>query len=146
MSKIIENGSQRTLFSLRKEHGWGRWSEACETFRIFCSYAYLKSTFACLTSMQCSSARYFWRLDAFILTSCKINQNFHPKRYLVCPEVHRIIWALVKSRNVRGQLIMAYWFEPSVFYRLCSAREIAENLRDLPNGQISTFHVDTITL
>ena len=33
-----------------------------------------------------------------------------------------------------------------MFYRLYSARKIAENLRDLPNGQISTFHVDTITL
>ena len=33
-----------------------------------------------------------------------------------------------------------------MFYRLYSARKIAENLRDFPNGQISTFHVDTITL
>lgn len=46
----------------------------------------------------------------------------------------------------RALAIMAYRFQPESFNMFYSASDIAHFLGDLPNGQISTFHVDNLTL
>jgi hypothetical protein len=46
----------------------------------------------------------------------------------------------------RALAIMAYRFQPESFNMFHSASDIAHFLGDLPNGQISTFHVDVSTL
>ena len=46
----------------------------------------------------------------------------------------------------RALAIMAYRFEPEVLGKFYSATDIANYLGDIPNGQVSNFHVDITTM
>jgi hypothetical protein len=46
----------------------------------------------------------------------------------------------------RALAVMAYRYKPEVFSKFYSATDIAIFLGNIPNGQVSTFHVDITTL